>query len=561
MQSRIFIIFMLFFSVLARAKDVTYVKVVAGNPVMDEVVKNFNVVRAVDGEGFVQMIAVYQQTNQYWRTRLIRTDTSGGVVWSKDYILYEDPAQIDELSSAPFSICSSTSEEGYVIAGIWTLEEVRPMEHGGFQGAFYLEVDATGNVVQLSRHAAYQVDSTDLWCFAPLKIKPAGSSGYAVAGVMSDSLSEVTSGIRLGRMCLLDNNLSETKARTIRSQHASNSNIGTSTGTYYDALNNVEVIEIPGEGFHYIFSGSMTGELLCSSRTPLGAYGNALPFIGRFDDTLGYVWHRLGIDSNFINDNHLSHTSCGGLYYSEANGSLFLTILIVTPDAANQSHANYIELDAATGNYIKGFSLEMSSYSWGGTHLNYFFTQIKERNDTIILAGYTFDDAYTPTGTPTDDELSPVVFVVDHANNSAVKGTIFPVENMNYLTNSHKGYLCYKYQLNGLLEVNNDCLGSIQQVTSIAPVIYAPDHALFNYSKNYFLDALAGPKQINPPAIIYRPTLYSIEDQPCDELNNASIAEYIDLFDYPIEISLSYVQNIILEEQSEVNELNESECN
>lgn len=551
---------MVLYSLFSEAKDVTYVKVVAGNPVLDEVVKNFNVVRAVDGDGFLQMIAVYRQTDQYWRTRLIRTDTSGGVVWSNDYILYEDPAQIDELSSAPFSICINTSEDGYVIAGIWTPQEVRPMEHGGFQGSFYLEVDVTGSVVQLSRHAAYQVDSADLWCFAPLKIKPAGSSGYAVAGVMSDSLSEVTSGIRLGRMCLLDNTLSETKARTIRSQHASNSNIGTSTGTFYDALNNVEVIEVPGEGFHYIFSGSMTGELLCTSQAPQGEYGNALPFIGRFDDTLGYVWHRLGIDSNFVNDNHLSHTSCGGLYYSESKGSVFVTITIVTPDNSNQSHANYIELDVLNGNYVNGVSLEMSSYGWGGTHLNYYFTQIEERNDTVILAGYTYDDSYSPTGTPADDELSPVLFVADHANKSAIRGTIFPVENSNYLTSVHDCFLCYKYQLSHLYEVNNGCLGAVRQVSSIAPVIYSPNHSLFNFNKNYFLDVLTGPKQANPPAILYRPTMFSIGDQPCAELNDAAVFEYIDFFDYPIAISSSYSQNILVEQQNEGNELNESEC-
>jgi hypothetical protein len=555
---------------ILQAKEITYVEVVAGNPVTDEVVKNFNLVRAVDDEGFVQMIAVFNQTDQYWRSRLIKTDTSGSVLWSRDYLLYGDPGANHRIDGVPFSICRSATNDGYVIAGIFSESRTRVMEHGGYQSSFYLRVDAVGNVQNVERHTTYIADSLEIWCFAPLKIKAVGDIGYVVAGVMSDSLSDVTSGTRMGRLCLLDTGLNETKAVVMQSWHAANSNIASATGTFYDALNNVEVVEIPGEGYHYICSGSMTGEMLCPFDTSgVGDYGNALPFIGRFDDTLGYMWHRLGIDSVQLTANRGQPTVAGGLEYSPSTGTVFMSLMNPFEfDLATGAYGRFLELDAMSGSLIQSFDAWINSSTWSNLGEIYFYiTQIELQGDTLLMAGYTHNDHHTTHGLPIDQELTPIVFLIDNQADTAFGFYLFPSTNSDYLS-SHSSYLSYQYRLGNLPFLNRRCnsiggmvTGALDTGNTVNPVIYSPDIALFNSNKNFGIDAIAGVKKDSSSlSVVYRPALLVLNDLPCVYLEDHLIIPDHDLISYDILLDRSFARRIEMDRIQEDNDHNILEC-
>lgn len=520
----------------AQAKDVTYVRVSAGVPVQDEVVKNFNLVRAVEEDGFVQMIAVYDQGDEVWRTRLIRTDTLGSVLWSKDYTFYEGPAYDIKLNNVPFSICQSISGEGYVISGIWDAHGVRPMEHGALQSPFYMEVGDTGQVIQVSRQLAYYATYQNEYCFAPLKIKPVGTQGYVAVGVLSDSLSEVTSSHRMGRICLLNDTFGETHAKLVRSEYAVTSNIRTNSGTLYDAFNNVEVVEVPGQGYSYVVTGSVTGDLACPTNAgDSDQYGNAQAYIARFDDTLGIVWEHLGF--NYTGGDHdvISSTYVN----TESNEVFFITYGVVSEK--NHNDAVIGRLDLLTGSHTDSYILRINLNS---TYF-YFYNQIYKVLDTLWLTGYTYNDAVLPQGTPPNNELNPIILKLDLNSVTILEDEMLNPNSINYLALNQNCYLCYRKFGDNFL-FTTDCVLNEFDTTHInnvrSPIIYSPTHTWFEPNGKHLL---CGPFQ-DSSLVWSSPKLYGISGEYCE--SNPDAKEIINgpyLIDGNTHLESTYTQKIL----------------
>ena len=185
MQSRILSVFavMMMCCNFLFAKEITYVEVVGTDPQYKES-KNYNVIRSIDRQGYLQMHAV--NTIDSWKIRLIRTNGTGDVQWQYDYAFRGGP----DTNTIPFAICHNLDGDGYVIAGIWSRDFT--YDNSGKVHPFYMEIDDLGQVVQAKR----LMISSDT-CFAPLKIKPSyPDETYVVAGVSSDTLSDITCDFR-----------------------------------------------------------------------------------------------------------------------------------------------------------------------------------------------------------------------------------------------------------------------------------------------------------------------------------------------------------------------------
>ena len=497
-KSFLTLIFLFALCNILQAKEITYVEVdpITGDSIIREL-KNFNVIQSVDGNGYLQMHA--SRPRDVWRVRLIRTDKAGDLIWQFDY-LFMDSLSI-RFSTIPFAICHNLDGDGYVVAGIWSRDFT--YDNSGKVHPFYMEIDDLGQVIQAKR----LMISSDT-CFAPLKIKPSyPDQTYVVAGVSSDTLSDINFDFRAGRVCKISRNLSELPgAVEIKSSYASTPAIAT-RGSLFDALNNVEVVQ-EGSSYYYVISGAVTDDLYRVDPLSFyfGQYGRSVPYIAKTDTNLNIIWYQAGfVDANY------DHSVMTDVVYDSSNNSLYA--ICMRPSNLNENISLEVrELDWSNGATVQSVFTTNSSGSAKFTNVDvhdYFFGNLVLSGDGLIAVGYSIEQPNNGVP-PYNDKMDPFVIYFDKNDLSTITSSwyssqeTFGTLSLDFM----QGYLGYRYPLTKAdFYVNSQSLSnSPTQRASISPMIYFPEMAVFD------TDSLAGFTQ---------PRLEVI----------AGVQNYIDLFD------------------------------
>ena len=474
MQSRILLVFAVIMMScnFLFAKEITYVEVTSSDTIY-RMSKNYNVIRSADNMGYLQMHAIVDTTGgMTWKTRLIRTNTQGAVIWQYDYCF----RGVADTSTCPFAISPNLSGTGYVIAGIWS--RTFSLDHSGKVHPFYMEIDDLGQVVQAKR----LMISSDT-CFAPLKIKPSyPDQTYVVAGVSSDTLSNIKCSYRAGRVCKLSSSLLELPgALEIKSTYASSPVIAFN-GYLFDALNNVEVVK-DGSDYYYIVSGAVTDDLARKDTLlPIfGQYGRSAPFIAKLDTNLNILWHRADIDGG-----DWDHGVTTDVVYDSTRYSLY--VLSMQPDHFIwHKNLEVREIDFTNGITLQSIKTRSNGIPLGDfrsiTIREYYLFNAYIDQGELLLCGYsTLHDASTGGTPPFNDKLDPFVLRLDKSDLTVLNTAwVNWQETFGTLSLSvMQGYLGYRYpDSKGDFTALRSAIGNTVDTFSSSPVIYFPEMSVF----------------------------------------------------------------------------------
>lgn len=401
-------------------------------------IKNLNVVRGVDGEGFLQVHAIVG--NDRWNVRCIRTDDTGTVIWMKEYNFR--PHSGLDTSTCPFAVCHNLTNDGYVIAGIWSM--TFSYDHSSLESPFYIEIDDYGALIQAKR----QRISMDT-CFAPLKIKPSyEDQTYVVVGVSGNRMDKITSDYRAARVCKLDAQLNELPgARELKSTYATSASIA-ANGIVYDAFNNVEVFN-DGSGYAYVVSGCVTDDLYRAntSHPDFGNYGRAVPFIAKMDTNLNIIWNKADYSINSTYD----HSIVTDVTYDQDRNSLYV-IHMRSSTIGDEKALEVRELDYNTGNEAQDpvyTSTSVGSAPFALAEVsNYYFSNTFVSGDELILVGYALENRTRQILT-NQEKIDPFVIALDKSDLSQMQYAYYePAKTHGFLDLSWvQGYLGYRYPL------------------------------------------------------------------------------------------------------------------
>lgn len=489
-------------------------------------IKNLNVVRGVDGEGFLQVHAIVG--NDRWNVRCIRTDDTGTVIWMKEYNFR--PHSGLDTSTCPFAVCHNLANDGYVIAGIWSM--TFSYDHSSLESPFYIEIDDYGALIQAKR----QRISMDT-CFAPLKIKPSyEDQTYVVVGVSGNRMDKITSDYRAARVCKLDAQLNELPgAREIKSTYATSASIA-ANGIVYDAFNNVEVVN-DGAGCAYVVSGCVTDDLYRAdpSNINFGNYGRAVPFIAKMDTNLNIIWYK----ADYSIDSTYDHSIVTDVTYDQDRNSLYV-IHMRSSVEGNFIALEVRELDYANGNDVQAPVL--STTFDGSTKFqnidipNYFLVNVFLSGEDLILVGYAMDDSTVIGPINSMDKIDPLIISLDKTNLSNFNLASCEISCVSFGFLSHQwvqGYLGYRYDISNGDFMVADSLATIPftliNTVSHSPLIYSPeitvDGLLPGDSSIRYILAIAGAEnfdQLHPSGEKF-PFLYKIMNSPFCIDSNSSV--------------------------------------